>query len=337
MLAASVSLVAAQIWLGRGAALGAALFFIALRGVIALIVGPIIGNPLPHFPLYLVEAAVVELVPVRAPLRFGLICGALIGTVGLAAEWGWSQLWMPLPWPAALFPVGALLGLAMALAGALIGAWLGARLAADELPERPRLRAPAVVAAVAIFALAGYGLYCTRQLPVTATVTRVGDGATIVLHPRDAADHAQWLTVTSWQGGGLDVDRLHQSAPGVFHTTKPMPTTGQWKTMVRLHSGYALTAVPVYLPADPAIPVGKVAAPARFTRPFGNEHKILQREQKTAAGWLWAFAYGVVFVCALGFLVLLAWGVHRVSSTPPPSPRERRFASRRTAEPLPTA
>src|SRR5262249_25013483 len=180
MLAASVSLVAARVWLGRGAALGAALFFLAMRGVIALIVGPIIGNPLPHFPEYLVEAALVELVALRvdprAPLRFALVCGALLGTAALAADSASTHLRLPLPWPAALLPVGALGGLAMAVAGTLIGAWLGARLAADELPARPRLRAPAVVAAAAIFVLAGYGLSTTRHLPVTATVTRAGDG-----------------------------------------------------------------------------------------------------------------------------------------------------------------
>jgi hypothetical protein len=242
---------------------------------------------------------------------------------------------MPLPWPAALFPVGALLGLAMALAGGVVGAWLGARLAAGELPDRPRLRAPALAAAAAIFALAGYGLYCTRHLPVTATVTRAGDGATIVLEPRDGAANAEWLTVTSWQGGGLDVDRLRETSPGVFHTTRPMPIGGQWKTMIRLHKGYALTAVPVSLPADPAIPVGQVAAPARFTRAFGNEHRVLQREQKTAAGWLWGAAYAIVFACALGLLALLAWGVHRLSCTPPPAPREKRLAPRQPSEPLP--
>ena len=341
MLAASLAFVAARVWLGRGAALGAALFFLAMRGLIAVIVGPIIGNPLPHFPEYVVEAALVELVALRvdprAPLRFALVCGALLGTAGVAAEWGWSHLWMPLPWPAALFPAGWLLGLAMALAGGLIGAWLGGRLSADELPARPRLRAPALAGAAAVCALVAYGLYATRHVPVSATVTRVGDGATITLHPRDGGAHAQWLTVTAWQGGGLDVDRLRETAPGVFHTTRPMPIGGGWKTMVRLHSGYALTAVPVYLAADPAIPVGRVAAPARFTRPFGNEHEILQREQKTAAGRLWGAAYGIVLVCALGFLGLLAWGVHRVSTTPPPSPRERRFATRRTAEPQPAA
>ncbi len=43
MLAAGVSLVAARIWLGRGAALGAALFFLAMRGLMALLVGPVLG------------------------------------------------------------------------------------------------------------------------------------------------------------------------------------------------------------------------------------------------------------------------------------------------------
>jgi hypothetical protein len=246
---------------------------------------------------------------------------------------------MPLPWPAGLFPSGALAGLAMALAGGLIGAWLGARLAADELPDRPRLRGAAVAAAVVVFLLTGYGLYATRHLPVTATVTLARHGgsadATIRLNPRDGARGANWLTVTSWQGGGLDVDRLREVARGVYRTTRPMPVSGSWKTMIRLHSGRALTAVPVYLPADAAIPVGRIPAPQRFTRPFGNEHRLLQREQKTAAGWLWGAAYGIVLVCALGFLVLLAWGVHRVSTTPPPSPRDRRFTTARSAEPLP--
>ena len=44
MLAASVSLVAARIWLGRGAALGAALFWLAMRGLMAVLVGPGAGR-----------------------------------------------------------------------------------------------------------------------------------------------------------------------------------------------------------------------------------------------------------------------------------------------------
>ena len=84
--------------------------------------------------------------------------------------------------------------------------------------------------------------------------------------------------------------------------------------MLRLHRGNALTALPVYLPEDPAIPVDGVAARLSVTRDFGAEAKLLQRERKTAAGWLWAFAYGVVLLIALSFLVALVWGVHRVSS-----------------------
>ena len=73
MLAAGVALVAARIWLGPGAALGAALFFLAMRGLMALLVGPVLGEPTPHFPLYIVEAALVELIALRVkrplPLR----------------------------------------------------------------------------------------------------------------------------------------------------------------------------------------------------------------------------------------------------------------------------
>ena len=90
---------------------------------------------------------------------------------------------------------------------------------------------------------------------------------------------------------------------------------GEWKTMIRLHRGDVLSALPVYLPADPAIPVEGVAARERLERPFGPEQQLLQRERKTdAPGWLWAAAYGAVLAIALGFLALLAWGVHRVST-----------------------
>src|SRR5215207_4193827 len=108
MLAAGVSLVAARIWLGRGAAIGAALFWLAMRSLMALLVGPVLGEPTPYFPLYLVEAVLVELLAlcVRRPLPLALTCGVAIGTLGLAAEWGWTHAWMVLPWPAALLESG---------------------------------------------------------------------------------------------------------------------------------------------------------------------------------------------------------------------------------------
>ncbi len=95
MVAAGVGLVLARIYAGPGAALGAAGFFILLRGGLAIVVGPVLGQTMPHFPLYIAEAVVVEAVALfvstRKPLRFGLVSGIGIGTdrprrrVGLVA------------------------------------------------------------------------------------------------------------------------------------------------------------------------------------------------------------------------------------------------------------
>src|SRR5436305_12310661 len=65
MLAAGVGLVAARVYLGRGGALTAVGFFLALRGLITLIVGPIIGLSTLHFPPSLPEAPVVALAALR--------------------------------------------------------------------------------------------------------------------------------------------------------------------------------------------------------------------------------------------------------------------------------
>ena len=54
--AAGVALVAARIWIGPRRRAGRGVFFIAVRGAIALIVGDVFGQTMPHLPLYLVEA-----------------------------------------------------------------------------------------------------------------------------------------------------------------------------------------------------------------------------------------------------------------------------------------
>ncbi len=228
---------AAIIWLGRGAALGAALFFLAMRGLMTLLVGPVLG-------------------PRRSP---------------------------------------------------------------------PPPRSVAMTA---------FGLYSIGSQGVRATVTLSAAGdATVRLDPPDAADDVNWFTATAWQGGGLVVDRLERTAPGVYRSTQPLPLDGDWKTMLRLHEGNALTALPLYLPADPAIPVEGIQTHTELERAFGPEQKLLQRERKSAAGWLWGAAYGTVLLIALGFLVALAWGVHRVSAIERDAPTTGRFSSaRRTTE-----
>jgi hypothetical protein len=336
MIAAGVGLVLARVYAGRGAALGAALFFIALRGGLAILIGPIIGQSTPHFPLYIAEALVVEAVafavPTTKPLRFGLLAGLGIGTVGLAAEWAWSHIWMPLPWPSSAFPEAALLGLAAAIAGATLGAWIGTHLSPEPLERSPLLRRAAVCSAAVVAALVAYGLYTPVQQGVSAQVALhdvPGSGAdreveaTVRMSPPDAAAGAKWFDVTAWQGGGLVVDPLKQVGQGVYRTTQPIPVYGNWKAMIRLHQGDSLTALPIYLPRDTAIPVGETPAPAHFTRAFGDEHELLQREQKGGGPALVAIAYSTVAAITLSLLALLAWALHRLA-VGRPAPRRRR-------------
>jgi hypothetical protein len=341
MLAAGIGLVAVRIYVGRGAALGAAGFFILMRGLLALAIGPGLGETVPHFPLYIVEALVVEAValrvPTERPLRFGLAAGLGIGTVGLASEWLWSHLWMPVPWSAGVFPEAALLGFVAAIAGATLGAWMGSHLTADLPPRQPQLRRAAVCSAAVLAALVAIGLYSPTDRGVGAHVT-LRDlpsqggrevAATVRVDPADAPDGAAWFDVTAWQGGGLVVDPLRKVGEGVYRTTEPIPVHGDWKTLIRLHKGDSLAALPIYLPRDEAIPVGEVPARASFTRSFRNEHKLLQREQKGGSPVLVAIAYSTVAAIALSLLALLAWALHRLSTGGVPSARRRRVAGQR--------
>jgi hypothetical protein len=336
MVAAGTGLVLARLYAGPGAALGATGFFILLRSGLALIVGPVLGQSLPHFPLYVVEAVVVEAVALfvstRRPLRFGLAAGVGIGTVGLAAEWAWSQLWMPLPWPGASLPEIAVVGFAAAVAGATIGAWIGSHLSPVPLERSPLLRRAAVCSAAVLAALVAYGLYTPTQEGVSARVALHDVGgtggreveATVRMNPPDASADAEWFDVTAWQGGGLVVAPLERTAPGVYRSTEPIPVYGNWKAMIRLHDGNSLTALPIYLPRDEAIPVGEVPAPARFTRSFEDEHQLLQRESKGGHPALTALAYSTVAAITLSLLALLAWALHRLAAGPAAKRRRRR-------------
>jgi hypothetical protein len=355
MLEAGVGLVATRIWLGRGAALGAVAFFLVVRGAVSLIVGPIFGEVMPHFALFIVEALVIEAVflalPRARPLTLGLASGVGVGTIGLAAEWGWSHVWMPIPWTSNLFPEGAIFGFFAAVAGSLIGAWVGERLAADELPRTRGTRFGAVAGALAVTAMVLIALNKPAVEGVSADVTlaKAGPGEvtpTVRFNPPDAAEGSEFLNVTAWQGGEkLVLEELEPTGqPGEYTTGEPVPIGGTWKTLVRMSRGNTLSALPIFLPEDPAIPVDAVPANPRFEREFVADHEILQREQKDAAGWLTAAAYIVVASIALALLVLIAWALHRLAvagenggaPVTEPSVKARRPASRpRPQEPSP--
>ena len=323
-IAASVALVCARLWIGRGGALMAAGMFIAIRGAIALIVHQAFGHSLPHFPLYLAEALCVELAALflaRRPLALGAVSGLLIGTVGFAAEWGWSLVAMPLPWGADLFPEALILALTSAVAGGLVGALMACALR-GELPSRRLTRAIPAVALVAILAVFADGLWTTTPENLQAHV-RLHQAqpkpdrevaGTVRIDPADAASSPAWLTATAWQGGGLVVDRLHSVGDGVYRTTQPIPVHGEWKATIRLQNGREVLGTPIYMPKDPEIPWAKpVAASSHFTRSFVFDHELLQREQKPdVPTWLKTVAPLAVLAIALTFLSLLAWGLGRI-------------------------
>jgi hypothetical protein len=50
-----------------------------------------------------------------------------------------------------------------------------------------------------------------------------------------------------------------------------------------------------------------------MTRPVISDHKILQRESRSASGILPLFAYGAVLTVALLLCALMAWGLARLA------------------------
>ena len=323
MLAAGVGLVATRTWLGRGSALAAVAFFLVIRAIVSLFVGPVMGETTPHFALFIVEGLAVEavfaLLPRALPVTRALASGAAIGTFGLAAEWAWSNAWAPIPWTSELLPEGAILGFLAAVGGALVGGWVGERLASDELPRRRSTRHGAVAGALAIFAIVGFSLNKPPLEDTTARVTlepaRPGwVTPTVRMQPPSAAEGAEYFNVTSWQGGGLVLEPLEPTGePGTYTTAAPIPVTGEWKSIVRLSNGNTMSGLPIFLPRDDAIPVEEVPALPSFEREFVADHSILQREQKDAASWLTIVAYLAVATIALALLVFLVWALHRLA------------------------
>jgi hypothetical protein len=345
MVAAGVGLTTARVYLGRGGALLAVLGFLVIRGLVTVMVGVIWGQTLPHFPLYVVEALLVELVFLRPGTRStvlnGAIAGALIGTIGLAAEWGWTHVWMPISWTSALLPEGAIAGFLAAVAAGTVGGFVGGALARPIGVPIPPLgrgaRRAALAGLLTIVAVLGWGLPMSSNGPQRANVRLTEapskDGravqATIRISPRNGLEGANFANVTAWQGGGSVVDDLKRVGPGLYRTTEPIPVHAGWKAMIRVQTGNSLVSVPIYMPRDEAIPAPEVAARESFTRPFVRDVKILQREQKQdVPGFLKLLAYLTVAGITAGLIVLIAWALVRLERSGQEIDPGRRSATR---------
>jgi hypothetical protein len=333
--AAGVALVCARSILGPWGTFQALAMYFVIRGGLALFVGEVAGYTTPHFPLYIAEAAVVELAALaapRAPLRFAALSGLGIGTVGFAAEWGWSHVWMPHPWPASMLAQAAVLALAAGLAGSVLGARMSQSLAMPE-SERAALPAiaPRVVALAAVVALVALFVPLPRSggdgTRAAIVPTPAGDGRVnlaVRLDPPGAARDNQWFEVLSWQGrtpGQLrQLTALREVGPGRYVTERPVPVGGNWKTMLRLAKGAHLMALPVYLPPSPQ--ASRAAVPvAPRSGAMASDTYILQREARGGPAWLTTTAYAILAIVVAVWLGLLAWALGLAE--PRRQPRER--------------
>jgi hypothetical protein len=333
--AAAFALVAARMMLGRGAALVAALLAILLRGGVALVVGPILGSPINWFALYLGPAIVVELIALtpllKRPILFGAVSGLGVSTVGLWLESLWIDAVYHYPWPTSIWPVALAMAIPVAILTGACGAMFGMMATSQRLPSRAVSIGLVVLTVLALAGATANGLRYHVPQNVTASITLseapapAGQrmvNADVRINPPDfISDSPNWVSILAWQGHlenqrGQVVENLEKLGPGHYRTTAPVPVWGTWKTLLRVHDGTTLTAVPVYLAADPGIGAPEVPAEAVMTRPFVAEITILQRERSPDTPVvLWTIGCLVVLFCTLVLIGGLSWGAGRINRT----------------------
>jgi hypothetical protein len=335
--AGAFGLVAARIMMGRGAAIIAAVLALALRGLMALLVGPILGAPINWFALYLGAAVVIELIALtpllKRPIIFGLVSGLGVATVGLWLESLWINAVYTYPWPTSIWPEALMMAVPVAILTGACGAMAGMVVTDQRLPRRGIGIGLVVLTVLAIGGATANGLRYEVPQNANATITLtdvpVQDGqrfatADVQITPANLiSDDPNWVSVLAWQGGlanerGMFTDHLEKVGPGHYRSTQPMPVSGQWKTLLRVHDGKIFTAVPIYLAGDPGIGAREIPAEATMTRPFVAEITILQRERSPDTPQvLWLVGCLVVLVCTLGLIAALSWGAGRINRSEP--------------------
>jgi hypothetical protein len=180
----------------------------------------------------------------------------------------------------------------------------------------------AAAAALALLVVAANATVHSEQPGVRATVALrpAGDGQAYVtarFDPPSAAQDAEWVDGLAWQGDGLIVTHLRHVGGGTWRTTRPLPLSGRWKTMLRVHKGRSLLSAALYMRADPEIPFKGIRAANGSTQTMVYDQRLLQLERKPdTPGYLWTPAVAIVLLMVGGFLVLLALGVGRLGRPP---------------------
>jgi hypothetical protein len=326
-LAAGTGLVTARALLGRGGALAAMAFYVGFRLILVVLVTGVFEETVSHFPLYLAEAVLVEITALALGTarryRFAVVSGLLVGTVGTVAALGWTHVWSAVVWPVHIMPEVFLLTVPVGIAAGLLGAFISGGLQRRvDVVGSPRHWLVAGLSVVVVAATIGYLLNVRTadavakvQLEEVTPPPNRTVNATVEFDPASAVANPEWLTTLAWQGQTKLINQpLEAVGGGVYRTTAPLPVDGSWKTIIRLQKGDVLSSVPVFLPADPAIPAKEIPAPASFERPFGSDHALLQREIKDdIPPYLWTLAGLVVLAIAMALFLLVGWSLVRIA------------------------
>ncbi len=287
-------------------------------------------------------------------LTLGAVAGVLIGTVGMATEWAWSHVWMPQPWQGDLLPEALVLAALAGTAGGLLGGFIGRSLAPDGVARQTVPGAVRVVAWGGAVVAIGVGLPMTEstdwqadlRLEAAGVDADTGAPAAYLAVALDgdadaAARDAAWFQVIAWQGagdggpGGFELEDMERQADGTWRSAAPIPVGGDFKTLLRLHQGDGMQAVPIYLPADAALDAAEVPA-VDSLRSFQREKSILQREAKTDEVALERAAYAGIALIAAAWMATLSWGLRRLDpDTRGPARPARRRVLRASPAPAP--
>ena len=334
---AGFTLVLARTALGPWGAVKAVVAYVIVRGSIALIVSGPLHHTFPRFPLYLASALVVEVVALWLGtgnrLRYALISGVAIATVGMVGELAWVKLsgWADVPVnDARVFLVVPVVAVAAAVLGGAL-----------SRPVWAQRTVPGLAAGLAGVVLAGTLLSLLPRnvghVEATIYLTPVGQQAAVAveLAPADAARHATAFGVVSWQGGGRVSAKLNEVGPGRYVSSRPLPVTGDWKTMVGLQRGSEVMAVPVYLPADPEINAPAIAALPQRHAAFVRNTAILLREQHGGPTWPGVAGYSGLAIMVALWTGLIAFVANRLSSASAEPAVPRQPAATGGARPAP--
>ena len=329
MIAGGFAFVVIRLVLGRWWGIGIALANLALfSSRMADGHGPVVTR---SGGVYLASALAVELAAfalgTERRTRFALGAGIGVATIGFAGEYAWN-LGARQPWNGALFPVVIPVVLLAAIGSAIVATSFSAAVQ----HKADRLLPPALVVAGGLAVVASLVIPFPRHGngPTGAVqLQRVGNGNALVhvtLTPANAAKGAHWFQATTWQGGTLVLADMKPEGNGRYVSSKPLPVDGPGKTLVRLHTGYKMVAIPVHMPADPELNIPEIPAVDR-TSHFVREGRYLMRESHGGAAWfailITVLLTGVAILWAGVFSVVARRIAHEPdASTPAPQERE---------------